>query len=321
MVGPAADWYAFGVMLFVSLTGTLPFAGLPPVVIEAKRTRTAPAPHELDPDVPADLDELCQHLLRREPSARPAFVGRNAELAELAHAYRRTRDGERELIIVQGEPGVGKSTLVRRFLESHVALDGEAVILAGRCYEQESVPFKAFDTVIVAEVRPRLDTVEPCDRCLVEHAFRFGVAPDEEALDDRPRFALAHRASPARRVGRDRTLDLEKRSDARERLRRALGVAVERLEEVAPARAPSPRPRRRRRRRTSGRTHGVRVGDEIAAVAPENAVHRVAVVLHQIPVQHVRSGATTSPRAMAIRTNGERDRRARHEHAHPVGGH
>jgi predicted ATPase len=177
MVGPEADWYAFGVMLFVALTGALPFTGPPPVVVDAKRKHRAPPPREIVPDAPADLDELCQLLLQLEPSARPsgeevlrrleaddaaiaalmgpsageapsAFVGRGAELAELADSYRRARAGARELIIVQGEPGVGKSTLVRRFLESQVALDGNAVILAGRCYEQESVPFKAFDTVI-----------------------------------------------------------------------------------------------------------------------------------------------------------------------------
>jgi predicted ATPase len=175
-VGPEADWYAFGVMLFLALTGTLPFVGIPPVVVEAKRTRPAPSPRQLLPDVPADLDELCCLLLERDPAARPtgeevlrrldadggaaellmpstsdapsAFVGRGAELAQLADAYRRAKRGQRELLIVQGEPGVGKSTLVRRFLETDVAIDPQAVILAGRCYEQESVPFKAFDTMI-----------------------------------------------------------------------------------------------------------------------------------------------------------------------------
>src|SRR5262249_46418160 len=51
----------------------------------------------------------------------------------------------KQFLLVQGEPGVGKSTLVRHFLE-HAA--PEAVLLSGRCYEQESVPFKGLDTVI-----------------------------------------------------------------------------------------------------------------------------------------------------------------------------
>ncbi len=177
-VGPEADWYAFGCVLFLALTGALPFVGPPPVVVEAKRTRPAPAPHSLVSDVPPDLDALCQALLAREPAERPrgdavlraleadddasatadetssnlsaTFVGRGAELAELVDAYRRVQAGTRELVIVEGEPGVGKSLLVRRFLERHVALDPAAVVLAGRCYEQEEVPFKAFDSVIDA---------------------------------------------------------------------------------------------------------------------------------------------------------------------------
>jgi predicted ATPase/serine/threonine protein kinase len=177
-VGPAADWYSFGVLLFLSLTGSLPFVGAPNVVVDAKCTEPAPAPNHFCHDVPTDLDELCCDLLARSPSDRPSgdailrrlgaddssasavsassgyetssglFVGRTEELSELAEAFARCKAGSSEFVLVQGEPGVGKSTLVRGFLEREVALDPQAVVLAGRCYEQESVPFKAFDTVI-----------------------------------------------------------------------------------------------------------------------------------------------------------------------------
>jgi predicted ATPase len=171
-VGPAADWYAFGALLFLSLTGTLPFSGAPPTVLEAKRERPAPAPGDLRPDVPADLNELCVALLARDPAARPQddeilrrlgsaegersamaawdaptlFIGRTAELAELAEAFTHVQAGQSEFVVVQGEPGVGKSALVRWFLERREPPKG--IVLEGRCYEQESVPFKAFDTVI-----------------------------------------------------------------------------------------------------------------------------------------------------------------------------
>ncbi|UJR81895.1 serine/threonine-protein kinase PknK [Sandaracinus amylolyticus] len=182
-VGPEADWYAFGVLLFKALTGTLPFRGHPLVVMREKRERAAPAPSDLVPGAPPDLDRLCRALLERDPAVRPcgddvlralgaeppaddlvasepdgaamlevpaAFVGRRRELATLADAFVRVASSGRELVVVRGEPGVGKSTLVRAFLEQHVAPDRDALVLAGRCYEQESVPFKAFDAIIDA---------------------------------------------------------------------------------------------------------------------------------------------------------------------------
>ena len=50
-------------------------------------------------------------------------------------------------MIVEGESGVGKSATVRRFTKA-LQKDRDALVLAGRCYERESVPYKAIDGVI-----------------------------------------------------------------------------------------------------------------------------------------------------------------------------
>ncbi len=50
-------------------------------------------------------------------------------------------------VLVQGESGVGKSSLMRRFLDAR-GRDPNTCILSGRCYEREAVPYKAFDGVI-----------------------------------------------------------------------------------------------------------------------------------------------------------------------------
>jgi class 3 adenylate cyclase/tetratricopeptide (TPR) repeat protein len=59
-----------------------------------------------------------------------AFVGRETELELLENTFARTlRDGRAQLFTIYGEPGVGKSRLVREFVDS---VDG-ASVLSGRC--------------------------------------------------------------------------------------------------------------------------------------------------------------------------------------------
>ena len=60
--------------------------------------------------------------------------------------------GRTESIFVFGRTGTGKTTLIRSFLDELIEKD-EAVVLAGRCYERESVPYKALDSLIDALAR------------------------------------------------------------------------------------------------------------------------------------------------------------------------
>src|SRR5205807_916506 len=69
-VGPPADWYAVGVLLFQALTGRLPFLGSNEDILHNKHRFDAPSPCVLAPGIPGDLALLCQHLLRIEPMAR-----------------------------------------------------------------------------------------------------------------------------------------------------------------------------------------------------------------------------------------------------------
>ena len=174
-VGPYSDWYAVGVLLYEALTGRQPFAGAPLEVLMNKQRFEPPAPHTLAPAVPADLDALCVELLRIEPAARPVaseimrrlgaapppdephaqspappappFVGRSIELQSLEDAFAAVQAGEAVTVCVHGESGVGKSALVRRFVDA-LKSPPRALVLFGRCYERESVPYKALDGVI-----------------------------------------------------------------------------------------------------------------------------------------------------------------------------
>src|SRR5262249_15436883 len=59
----ASDWYAVGVMLFEALTGVLPHTGSLDRFWISQSIETAVDPIVVDPEVPADLGELCRLLL------------------------------------------------------------------------------------------------------------------------------------------------------------------------------------------------------------------------------------------------------------------
>ena len=96
--------------------------------------------------------------LRRSASGRETSVaprvqeaqelfGRDNELGMLREAYDASRAGKPVALFVVGESGMGKSALCEAFLQE-LGETGEALVLAGRCYERENVPFKAFDALI-----------------------------------------------------------------------------------------------------------------------------------------------------------------------------
>jgi hypothetical protein len=80
---------------------------------------------------------------------RALFVGRARELAVLEEAFQQSAKETRS-VLISGESGLGKSSLVRRFIDRHLERDARLVVLSGRCYERESVPYKAFDGVVDA---------------------------------------------------------------------------------------------------------------------------------------------------------------------------
>jgi DNA-binding SARP family transcriptional activator len=70
------------------------------------------------------------------------FVGREREAALLSEWWSSVRGGEGRLLLVDGDPGVGKTRLVVD-LVSTVAADG-ALVLWGRCDEDPVAPFQPF---------------------------------------------------------------------------------------------------------------------------------------------------------------------------------
>jgi hypothetical protein len=82
-------------------------------------------------------------------TTRGRFVGRRSELDQLGRAFKDTRAGNPIAMVVRGSSGMGKSALVREFLDT-VAMPAGALVFDGRCYQRESVPYKGLDSVIDA---------------------------------------------------------------------------------------------------------------------------------------------------------------------------
>src|SRR5207237_5992311 len=77
-----------------------------------------------------------------------AFIGRTRQLLELEDAFAVTRRGKTATVYLHGSSGMGKSALARHFLDRLRQNQPDVVILEGRCYERESVPYKALDGVV-----------------------------------------------------------------------------------------------------------------------------------------------------------------------------
>ena len=79
-VGPAADIYALGAILYNQLTGRPPFHGTTPLETIMLVTSQAPVPpSRLQPKVPRDLETICLKCLEKEPRQRYADAGELAE--------------------------------------------------------------------------------------------------------------------------------------------------------------------------------------------------------------------------------------------------
>ncbi|MEP6860521.1 MAG: AAA family ATPase [Deltaproteobacteria bacterium] len=166
----ASDWYSVGAMLYEALTGLRPFEGDAEQVMTRKQTESPIDPRQLA-SIPLDLAKLCMQLLSPTPLARPSglgileqlgatpsqktrdlvrsstpasFVGRNHELDELRRALADTRT-RGVTMLVRGKSGIGKSTLIRKFLRD---LGEQVFVLEGRCFEREQVPFKMLDGIV-----------------------------------------------------------------------------------------------------------------------------------------------------------------------------
>ena len=176
-----ADLYSLGAMLYEMVTGRPPFVGDDSVSIIGQHINTPPvSPAWHRADLPPALETLIMQLLEKDPEKRPesakvvlqalesieagklkkepsketapsenplyriVFVGREPELRQLQSAFDGAMSGQGALMMVMGEPGIGKTALCEQ-LSTYVTLRGGRTLM-GHCYEEGSLslPYLAF---------------------------------------------------------------------------------------------------------------------------------------------------------------------------------
>jgi len=124
------------------------------------------------------------------------FVDRKTELSELQGRFQRALAGDPQTVFVCGEPGVGKTTLIRRFEATVDDHDGR--FLYGRCHSDVSDPYQPFITAVadlpdeesqrLREILTETPVVETADREALEAQRRsqfydVGTVLGERATD------------------------------------------------------------------------------------------------------------------------------------------
>jgi tetratricopeptide (TPR) repeat protein/tRNA A-37 threonylcarbamoyl transferase component Bud32 len=180
-VTPKTDLYSLGAMLYEMVAGRRPFVGEDALALIGQHINTPPvSPAWHRTDLPPALESLILQLLEKDPNKRPesasavykalesietgkfkegetesraqaenplyrrVFVGREAELRQLQSAFDGAMSGQGALMMVIGEPGIGKTALCEQ-LATYVTLRGGRT-LVGHCYEEGSLslPYLAF---------------------------------------------------------------------------------------------------------------------------------------------------------------------------------
>jgi len=172
-----SDLYSLGCVTYEMVTGRAPFLGDDPVAIISQHINTAPvAPSWHNPQVPRSLESLILRLLAKDPNERPEsaaaipqalqaivgsasttapvaadsdvnpldrlatgiFVGREKEMDELRAGLEDALSGRGRLMMLVGEPGIGKTRTSEEF--APYARLRNVQVLWGRCYEGEGAP-------------------------------------------------------------------------------------------------------------------------------------------------------------------------------------
>ena len=182
-----ADLYSLGVILYEQAAGELPFVHEDPLAVVSQHLHaTVLPPRAKNPEIPPVLEELILQLLSKDPDDRPEsaaallklldnpdlldpdaetekelsviariargrFVAREGELEQAKTVWSKAAGGRGQTLLISGEPGIGKTRLVRE-LTTHVELSGGKALI-GECYSEGGAPYAPFAQIIRTGLR------------------------------------------------------------------------------------------------------------------------------------------------------------------------
>lgn len=179
-----ADLYALGVLLYELAADRLPFTADDPVAVISQHLYAPVVPPRAhNPAIPRALEALILSLLGKTREERPAsasavlaaldhlaherrampeaaeeelsllsrivrgrIVGRERELAQARALWQQAAAGEGQVLLVSGEPGVGKTRLVRE-LATQVQVSGGRALF-GQCDAESGPPYAPFAEIL-----------------------------------------------------------------------------------------------------------------------------------------------------------------------------
>ncbi len=165
----ASDWYSFGVLIFETITNSFP-----PISVDPKNKELS-LRYQLNEQslraklngFPDDLIGLCIDLLSVDPRLRPLgneiiqrlgaedsqalsfaadtlCLGRDEVLNAITHSFREPYPS-RKLILVRGESGIGKTTVLKYWTRSQKLDDESTLLLHFACHLQDHTPLRALN--------------------------------------------------------------------------------------------------------------------------------------------------------------------------------
>jgi tetratricopeptide (TPR) repeat protein/predicted Ser/Thr protein kinase len=181
-ITPQSDLYSLGVILYELTTKRLPFEAEDALAVITQHIH-APVvpPRAKNEDIPIPLNDLILCLLSKNPADRPnsalevlamlkdrkllvrdeasipelsvldrivrgRIVGRERELTQARDLWLKVMSGQGQTLLISGEPGIGKTRLMREIVTQAEVSGGTA--LSGECYAESNAPYSAFTQII-----------------------------------------------------------------------------------------------------------------------------------------------------------------------------